>query len=162
MLPARMARNSAVWMSCHTRTSTLGTPGIRKSGSVQAAICQNSRMAAMAISMASLRAAGERRRFLLMDSRQGMAGHQGNPARPSVCFRRGCHYRTRPPRASQLASLLPIQVDDGLHIVGLSVLGLQGALGLHDVGDFLHPRQILRRQRGAEGLGLDRLADDLL
>ena len=58
--------------------------------------------------------------------------------------------------------MLPVQVDDGLHLVGLVVLGLQRALGLHDVGHFLHARQVLRRQRGAEGLGLDRLADDLL
>src|SRR5690606_36422643 len=60
--------------------------------------------------------------------------------------------------ASKLAGLLPIQIDDGLDFVRLAVPGLERTPGLHDVGHFLHARQIFRRQRRIEGLGLDRLA----
>src|SRR5690606_26176572 len=67
--------------------------------------------------------------------------------------------RYLPVTASELAFLLPLQVDDLRHIEALAVAGLERALRLHDVSDFLHALDFLGSQDRAEGLRLDSVAN---
>src|SRR5690606_35039554 len=63
---------------------------------------------------------------------------------------------------SELARLLPFQIDDAGDIKAFTVAGLESPLGLHDVGNFLHAFNFLRREAGAESLALDCVTDHLL